>query len=200
MKVILIEDQILLSTTLADALGKYDDIEVIGQSDKASDALKLCDSLDPDIVIMDIYTRDGNGLEATVKIKEAYPNIKVMVMTGVEDERLVPAAKESGADLFVWKSIPLEEMVELIRASQKPYKIFPETSKANQNPLKFNKTEINILRLIAKGMTTREISTELFLSYGTVRLYISRMYGTTGFKSRAKLVAYALKNGFIKYE
>ncbi|NCB31692.1 MAG: response regulator transcription factor, partial [Clostridia bacterium] len=125
MKVVLIEDQNLLSSTLARALEQNPDIEIAGMSDKASDAMALCQSYNPDVVIMDVFTRDGNGIACTGQLKRTFPHIKVLIMTGVEDDRLVQAADEAGADLFVWKNLSLDDLMEFIRNAQKPYRIFP---------------------------------------------------------------------------
>ncbi len=198
MKVLLIEDQNLLSSTLIQALEKTSDIEVVGQSDKANDAMQLCKAHQPDVVIMDVYTKDGNGIECTALLKVAYPDIKVLILTGVEDERLVQAAEEAGADLFAWKNISLNELIEFIRYAKKPYRLFPSIQPENQHSIKLSVMDIRILSLLAQGKSSREIAGELFLGYGTVRLYISRMYAATGFKSRAQLVAYALRSGLIE--
>ena len=195
MRVVLIEDQILLSSTLVKALEQSPDIEVAGQSDKASDAMQLCQANNPDIVIMDVFTRDGNGIECTAQLKQAFPDIKVMIMTGVEDERLVRAAEEAGADLFVWKNLSLEDLTAFIRNANKPYRVFPGIASDVPAPVKFTEVDKRILQLLAQGKSSREIAAELYLGYGTVRLYISRMYTATGFKSRAQLVAHALRCG-----
>lgn len=197
MKIVLIEDQNLLSSTLIKALEQNQDIQIVGQSDKASDVMRLCETHKPDIVIMDIFTKDGNGIEFTRVLKQVLPEIRVLIMTGVEDNRLVQAAEEAGADLFVWKNLSLDELTEFIRNAKKPYRIFPSVNRDSLKPIRFSDVEIRILGLLARGKTSREIASELFLSYGTVRLYISRMYTATGFKSRAQLVAYALRCGLI---
>jgi DNA-binding NarL/FixJ family response regulator len=197
MKVLLIEDQALLGSALAKALGQSQEIELIGFSDKASEALALCCSLSPDIVIMDIFTVDGNGIECTALIKREFPLIKVLILTGVEDDRLVKAAEAAGADLFAHKSISLDDLLELLRNAHKPYRIFPRISAEAMAMPALSDLELRILQLLAKGKTSREVASELFLSYGTVRVYISRMYATTGMKSRAQLVAYALRCGMI---
>lgn len=197
MKVVLIEDQNLLSSTLIKALEQSPDIEIAGQSEKASDAIQLCKTHKPDIVIMDVFTKDGNGIEYTAQLKQIFPDIKVLIMTGVEDDRLVRAAEEAGADMFVWKNLSLDELTEFIRSAKKPYRIFPSVHSDSQKPVSFSDADICILRLLAQGRSSREIAAELFLAYGTVRLYISRMYTATGFKSRAQLVAYALRCGLI---
>lgn len=149
---------------------------------------------------MDVYTKEGNGIEWTAQIKKVYPQIKVLIMTGVEDNRLVRAAEKAGADLFVWKSLSLEDLLDFIRKAQKPYRVFPAVPSEELPSISFSETDLRILRLLARGKSSREIAAELFLAYGTVRLYISRMYASTGLKSRAQLVTYALRQGLFESE
>ncbi len=197
MKVVLIEDQNLLSGTLKKALEQMEDMQIVAQSDSADEALQLCEIHQPDLVIMDIFTREGNGIECTARIKRAFPSIKVLVFTGVEDDHLVRAAQDAGADLFARKSLSLEEFTQLIQYASKPYRVFPITQIAAEKPIRFSDMELSILSLLAQGKSTKEIAAELFLGYGTVRVYISQMYASTGLKSRAQLVTYALCCGLI---
>lgn len=197
IKVVLIEDQSLLSSTLARALEQSGDIEVAALSEKASDAVKLCGEHSPDVVVMDVFTKEGSGIEYTAQVKKLFPHIKVLIMTGVEEAALVQAADEAGADLFLWKNVTLDELLGFIRNAKKPYRIFPAISPSDPPAVKFSDMDIRILRLLALGKSSREIAADLFLAYGTVRLYISRMYAATGLRSRAQLVAYALRSGLI---
>ncbi len=197
IKVVLIEDQSLLSSTLAKALEQSGDIEVAALSEKASDALELCRKYNPDVVVMDIFTKEGSGIKYTAQIKKLFPQIKVLIMTGVEEAALVQAAEEAGADFFLWKNVTLDELLHFIRNAKKPYRIFPAIPPGDLERVKFSDMDIRILRLLALGKSSREIAAELFLAYGTVRLYISRMYAATGLKSRAQLVTHALRSGLI---
>lgn len=200
MKIVLIEDQTLLSTTLAKVFELVPDIEVVGRSDKASDAPDLCRRLQPDIVVMDVFTNEGNGIDYTARIKRDFPAIKVLVMTGVEDDRLVQAAEEAGADMFFWKNTSLEELTEFIRYAQKSYRLFPSLISDSQKKPGFSDLDLRIVVLLAQGKTAREIAAELYLSYSTVRIHISHLYAKTGLKSRAQLVAYALRAGLIRLD
>lgn len=200
MRVVLIEDQALLSSTLALALAQSTDIEIVAQSDKASEALELCAIHMPDMVLMDVFTSEGNGIACTAAIKKKYPSIKVLIMTGVEDERLVKAASDAGADIFTWKNLSVEELTDLVRYAKRPYRVFPNIAQKQEKSAEFSQVDLRILKLLARGRTSREIAEELYLGYGTVRLYISRMYASSGMKSRAQLVAYALRTGLIEPE
>lgn len=196
MRIVLIEDQILLRDTLIKALAQTRDIELAGHSDRASDVIELCKEHKPDVVLMDVFTKDGNGIDYTKLLKESFPDIKVFIMTGVEDDNLVKAAEKAGADIFLWKNLSLDELVSFIQNADMPYRIFPRL-RSESLPVKLSKTDISILGLLALGKSSEEIAAEMYLTTGTVRVYISRMYTETGAKSRAQLVAYGLQNGLI---
>lgn len=198
MRIVVIEDQSLLASTLVQALQLEDEIEVVGQSDKASDALHLCADKRPDLVLMDIYTKEGNGIEVTARLKQEFPEIKVFIMTGVNHQHLVHAAEVAGADMFVWKDLSFSDLVQFIRTAKKSYRIFPSSVGKTSGSVKLSAVDLKILALLAAGKTSQEIADALFLSNGTVRHYISRMYGTTGLNSRAQLVGYALSQGLIE--
>lgn len=198
MKVVLIEDQALLRSTLVKALEQVSDIKIVAQSGKASEAAELCQKHRPDMVVMDIFTAEGNGLDYTAAIKKTFPNIKVFVMTEAENEQFVQAAEKAGADLFAWKNLSLDDFTDLIRHSKKPYRVFPKLLNNSQPKVSFSEIEIQIIRLLAQGKSAREIAVEKYLEYGTIRAYISRMYSKTGLRSRAQLVAYALRRGLIR--
>ena len=197
MKILLIEDQVLLSTTLTKALEQVPDFQVVAQSDKAVEALKLCEKFRPDIVIRDIFTAEGNGLDYISCIKQKFPNIKVLIITGVENEQLLLAAEKAGADLFAWKNIQIDELTDLIRYSKKPYRVFPNKLSQTKQRINLSDIEIKIIKLLSQGKSTKEIAAELYLEYGTIRVYISHMFTKIGVKSRAQLVAYASNCGLI---
>lgn len=197
MRILIIEDQTLLGHTLAATLRSVPECEVVGLSERASEAPALCASLHPDLVIMDVYTKDGNGIEYAAHLKKDYPHIKVLILTGVEDNGLIKAAENAGVDVFLQKSTDIDNLVEIMHCALKNYRVFPGCAAGTAPATVFSNLEIRILELLAQGRSAREIAADLFLSYGTIRVYISRMYSTTGCKSRANLIAYALRQGVI---
>lgn len=197
MRIVLIEDQALLSSTLIKLLTQVPDLDVVAHSEKATDVHDLCREHQPDLVMMDVFTREGNGIEETARLKQAYPHIKVLVLTGVEDTHLVRAADAAGADMLVWKNTPFSELVAFIHNTKNHYRMFPDTTLDRETPSDFSDTDLQILNLLAKGKSAREVAAEMYLGYGTIRMYISKMYAATGMKTRAQLVAHALGKGLI---
>jgi DNA-binding NarL/FixJ family response regulator len=110
------------------------DIEIVMQSDNAGDAPALCSAYTPDLLVMDILSKDWGLLEYIPHIKQGFPAIKVFVMIGVKDNRLALKAKEAGADIVARKNISLDDFKQLIRLSQKHYRVFPHTLPDSKEP------------------------------------------------------------------
>lgn len=204
IRILIIEDQMLLCDTLMAALADNQDFEIVGASECADQALQLCKTKNPDIVLMDIYTRSGNGIEATRNIKAEIPQIKVLILSAYGDENNIQNAMDVGADGYVLKDVQLSELISIIHDIMQKYRIFPaqkEPGKASgQTRAVFSETELSIIYLLTEGKTAREISEHLFLSHGTVRNYISRMLLRYGFKDRLQLVMFAASEGCLARE
>lgn len=204
IRILIIEDQMLLCDTLMRALTDNQDFEIAGASECADQALELCKTCNPDIILMDIYTRSGNGIEAAKTIKAQMPHVKVLILSAFGDENNIQSAMDAGADGYVLKDIQLGELISIIQDTMQKYRIFPaqkETGKAAcQSKAVFSETELNIISLLMEGKTAREISELLFLSHGTVRNYISRMLLRYGFKDRLQLVLFAANEGCLAGE
>lgn len=204
IRILIIEDQMLLCDTLMVALADNQDFEIIGASECADQALELCKTKKPDIVLMDIYTRSGNGIDAARTIKAEMPQVKVLILSAFGDENNIQNAMDVGADGYVLKDVQLDELISIIRNTMQKYRIFPvkkEAGKATgQIKAVFSDTELSIIYLLTEGKTAREISELLFLSHGTVRNYISRMLLRYGFKDRLQLVMFAAREGCLAGE
>ncbi len=201
IRILIIEDQMLLCETLVAALADNQDFEIVGASECADQALELCKTKKPDIVLMDIYTRSGNGIDAARTIKSEMQQVKVLILSAFGDENNIQSAMDAGADGYVLKDVQLEELVSIIRDTMKKYRIFPAQKEARkpggQVRAVFSDTELSILHLLLEGKSAREISELLFLSHGTVRNYISRMLLRYGFKDRLQLVMFAASEGCL---
>lgn len=204
IRILIIEDQMLLSDTLMTALAGSQDFEIVGASECADQALELCKTRNPDIVLMDIYTRSGNGIDAARAIKSEIPQIKVLILSAFGDENNIQNAMDIGADGYVLKDVQLGELISIIRDTVHKYRIFPAQKEAGkaagQIRAVFSDTELSIIHLLLEGKTAREISKLLFLSHGTVRNYISRMLLRYGFKDRLQLVMFAASEGCLAGE
>ena len=199
-KVLIIDDHESMSDSLSHALTSTNDFTVIGSLKSALHAELYCMKLKPDLVLMDVCTEGGaSGLDATKIIREKYPNIKVIVMSGFNEITYAPRAKEVGAHAFVFKSRSLDYFVQVAKGVMGGGGFFPEPkiilTSMGEAPL--TEREMEVLRLLCKHMTNKEIGEELFISEHTVKYHKSNMLAKTGFKKAVDLAFYMISNGWI---
>ncbi|NMA49805.1 MAG: response regulator transcription factor [Tissierellia bacterium] len=199
-KVLIVDDHESMCDSLFNALTSTDDFIVVGTLKNALHAELYCMKLSPDLVLMDVCTEDGaSGLDATKVIREKYPHIKVIVMSGFDEITYAPRAKETGAHAFIYKSKSLDYFVEVAKGVMEGKNYFPEpktiATSIGEAPL--TEREMEILRLMCKHMTNKEIGEELFISEHTVKYHKSNMLAKTGFEKALDLAFYMISNGLI---
>lgn len=180
-----------------EATGEY---AVISESPDAQFALPLCERLHPDLVLMDVCTEGGSsGLIAAKQIKSHFPDIKVIVMSGFDEISYAPRAREAGADAFIYKSRSLDFFLTVAKDVMNGSTYFPENKSiplaSGDAPL--TDRELEILRLVCKYKSRKEIAEELFISENTVKFHIGNMLSKTGCASVAELAIMMISGGYI---
>lgn len=204
-RIMLVEDQSILLDSLSMALETKEDFEVVAKIMEPDLALMVCEKHKPNVVLMDICANDDIvGFYSAKKIKEIYPLIKVIMITGMPEITFIKYAKDIGADGFLYKSMSLDEIVESIRKIFLGQKIFPKVEEFDINVESdnfkmdmFTSREIDILRLLCSGYAKWEIADKLFISENTVKAHQRKILNKTGFDKISKLVCYVTKKGFI---
>lgn len=201
-KIIVIDDHILLRDMIVDTLNAEDDLEVVGLSDDAKDALELCKKLCPDVLLMDICTaNNSNGIFFAKTIKENFSNIRIIIMTGVLDVNFVNEAKEAGIESFIYKSISKDSLISTVKNTANGYSIYPNSiyKKNFHNSFlsKLTDKEMQILKLYCKLLDKDEIAETLAISPRTLKSHIHSIYEKTGFNNLSKLAIYCVSNGLI---
>ena len=189
-----------MSDSLFRALKTTNDFIVVGSLKSALHVEIYCMKLKPDLVFMDVCTEgDASGLDATKIIRERYPNIKIIVMSGFDEVTYAPRAKEAGAHAFIYKSKSLDYFVEVAQGVMEGKYYFPEPktipTHMYEDPL--TEREMEVLRLVCKHMTNKEIADELFISEHTVKYHKSNMLAKTGYKKTIDLAFYMISKGLI---
>ena len=200
IKVLIIDDHRSMCDSLALVLEGAGDYSVVGKLLRADLADIYCGQLKPDLVFLDVCTgENASGLEAAVILREKYPDIKIIVMSGFDEITYAPRAKEAGAHAFVFKSKSLDYFAEVAEGVMRGETCFPEAKTipmpTGEAPL--TDREMEILRLLCKHMTNKEIAEELFISENTVKYHKSNMLAKTGFSKAVDLAFYMLSNGWI---
>jgi DNA-binding NarL/FixJ family response regulator len=218
IKVMITDDQRLMREGLKTILDLEDDLTVVQLADNGRDALDKIAQARPDVVLMDIRMPVMDGVECTRIIKQQYPGVKVLILTTFDDDEFIIEALKGGAAGYILKDLPSEKLVDAIRDVYKGNSIMqPEiaakvishitsTVKApvsNSTPSELMQAEEltdrekDVLQLVGKGMSNKEIARKLYISEGTVKNYISSLYSKLELNDRSKLTLYAVENKYI---
>ncbi len=213
IRIVLVDDQIMVREGLAAIIGTDPEIEVVGQADNGEEALTQVQALEPDMVVMDLQMPVMNGVQATEALKESQPSLPVLVLTTYAADEWVFDAIRAGAAGYLLKDSRREELVAAIKGtmvgesfldpaiagklmkhfSQKKSASQPETALAD-----LTDRERDVLRLIGQGLNNSAIAERLHLAPGTVRNYVSTIIEKLGVGDRTQAAIVAMKEGVIE--
>ncbi|SMC63505.1 response regulator transcription factor [Papillibacter cinnamivorans] len=199
MRIIVVEDQNLVLDSLVNLISGELDFEVVKALTDASFVDAACEKLRPDVVLMDVCTENGSsGLKAAVRLHRDFPDIKVIIMTGLPDLSFIDEAREAGVFSFIYKNLNARDLIAVLRQAEKNYSTWP--TKPTMPILGYNELserEVEVLRFYCRGMSRQDIAEHYGLSENTVKGYVRSILSKTGYDSIAKLTMYALANGYI---
>jgi NarL family two-component system response regulator LiaR len=209
MKVIICDDQAIVRDGLVMLLKLEPDIEVVGTAGDGAEAVEMVADIRPDLILMDLKMPIMNGVEATRQIRTKYPEVKILVLTTYADDEWVFDAIQAGASGYLLKDTPREELIKAVRGTVtgKTYvdpsiagKVLDQVSSHQTQPAtlitsKLTEREIEVLRLIARGLSNADIADQLFLSDGTVRNHVSAILAKLGVSDRTQAAVIAIQHG-----
>ncbi|AIM31865.1 two-component protein Kinase [Bacillus thuringiensis serovar kurstaki str. YBT-1520] len=213
IRLLIVDDQPFVRESLRTLLDRYEDLNVVGLAEDGNQAIDLCGRLQPHVILMDLDMQHMDGIEATKKIKQQWPHIRVLIFTTFQDTEQAVESLRNGADGFLLKSIETLELANTIRLIHKggtlidqgmSHKIFEkfdekkETPQSKATAYELTAREIEILQLVAKGLRYTTIASRLYLSNGTVRNYASTAYTKLGVSNKEEAVQKALEIGIIE--
>jgi len=185
-------------------------IEVVGEAASGEEVLQLTGELRPDIVLLDISLPDIDGIEATRRLKQSYPQTRVLILTVYDEESLLREAMRAGAAGYIIKRAAEEELTTAIQAvSRGETYIHPAIThyllkdlSPNTKPKKdalheLTPREVEVMGYIIRGFTNRQIAEALYISTRTVEGHRASLFGKLGIKNRVELVEYAEKKGLM---
>ncbi|MGD2145675.1 MAG: response regulator transcription factor [Anaerolineae bacterium] len=214
IRVLLADDHVVVRQGIRQFLEEASDIEVVAEAGDGAEAIHLVDAEQPDVAVLDIRMPEITGVEATRRIKGRYPGLRVLILTAYDDDPYVFALLEAGADGYVLKTASGDELVDAVRTVYRGKSALspeiaskvvrratrgrPEGAADQVEPL--TPREIDVLRLVARGMTNREAGRELSISHRTVQGHLASIYDKLIVSSRTEAVTEALKRGWIVIE
>ncbi|MBN1837834.1 MAG: response regulator transcription factor [Spirochaetales bacterium] len=193
MRVLVVDDDPLVSHSLKVLLSREEGIQVTGTAVDGTRAIALCEKSLPDAVLMDIRMPGMDGIEATRHIKARWPQVRVMILTTFQDDESIQRALQAGADGYLLKSTPSSGMAErLLALASGSAVVDPAVLKRLSEPLRaplpgLTPREDDVAELVAQGLSNREIAEYLFISEGTARNILSVVLAKLGLRDRTQL-------------
>ncbi|WP_421654794.1 response regulator [Leptothermofonsia sp. ETS-13] len=218
IRLLLVDDQSLIRRGMKALLKADDELQVVGEAENGQEAIRFIqqayatsttESLQPDVVLMDIRMPIMDGVAATREICQTFPQIKVLVLTTFDDDEYVAQAIRNGASGYLLKDTPFDELVQAIRFVYRGYmqigpglgsKVIADPPAVISQPRGFpelTSRELEILRLIAQGASNREIADTLFISEKTVRNHVTNILSRLNVRDRTQAAIVALQNGWF---
>ncbi len=207
IRVMIVDDHAVVRSGLSAFLLAFDDLEHVGDAAGGADAVRRCISLKPDVVLMDLVMPDVDGAEATRRIREVCPDIKVIALTSYKEDDLVERALKAGALSYLLKDVTADELAHAIRAAYAGRStLAPEAAEAlikaaRKQPDEaagLTARELEILALMVAGDSNPDIAGKLFVSRSTVKFHVSNILMKLGAATRTEAVSIALHKGLVK--
>ena len=207
IRVLLVDDHTVVRSGLGAVLLANDDFALVGEANNGEEAVRLCERLQPDVVLMDLMMPVMDGVSATKIIREKWANINVIALTSFKEREMVEGALKAGAISYLLKTVTANELETAIRcAVVGQSRLSPEATQVLVQGIKEPKTKVfdltdrekEILGLMVQGLPNNEIANRLVVSDSTVKFHVSNILGKLGCTSRTEAVALALKNNLVK--
>lgn len=209
IRVLFVDDHEMVRIGVGSYLSSQKDIEVVGECDDGEPAVELALELKPDIILMDLVMKRMDGIEATAKIIEQWPEAKIMIVTSFLDDDKVYPALEAGAVSYLLKTSKASEIADAIRKTHYGETVLePEVTGKVMQRMRTKEVkpphdeltgrELEILMLIAQGKTNQEIADELYIALKTVKTHVSNILGKLEVQDRTQAVIYAFKHDLVK--
>lgn len=210
MKIIIADDHELFVEGLSELVARKPDIELSGQAHDGLQAVEQTEKLKPDIILMDIAMPKMNGIKASQQIRAKFPEVKILILSMHNSRELITESLKAGANGYILKDCTSEELYDAMKSIMQGYFYIAGASMSiliedymrllaaeeKIAPCPLSEREIEVLRLIAEGMNTKQIAGELLISKNTVDAHRRHIMDKTGCGSIASLIRYAIREGY----
>ncbi len=188
-------------------LRSYPDIELVGQAANGLEAIEMCGTLQPDVVVMDLMMPEMDGIEATQRILQTNPQIRIIALTSFKEDELVYSAVKAGIVAYLLKDCTGEDLANAIRSAyhgrttistdvmQAVLRVAENSASKHYN---LSDREREVLQLVIRGLSNRQIAQSLTLSESTVKFHVSNLLAKLGVATRAEAVAVAVQHKLVE--
>ncbi|MDH3675567.1 MAG: response regulator transcription factor [Anaerolineae bacterium] len=209
IKVLLVDDHAVVRSGLSTFLLAYDDLEMAGEASNGVEAVRVCQQVRPDVVLMDLVMPQMDGATATRLIRDKQPEVQVIALTSFKEDDLVRDALDAGAIGYLLKNVSADELVSAIRAAYAGHTTLgPEATEALIHttvrradaapPHQLTPREKEVLALMVQGLNNPHIAERLVVSRSTVRFHVSNILSKLHVTSRTEAVAVALQQNLVE--
>jgi len=207
VRVLVVDDHRHIHDVITRVLIGNPDISIVGQAANGAEAVRLCEEVKPDLVLMDVVMPVMDGMQATERIREKYPDLKIVVLSSFQDHESVHQLLRGGAVGYITKDAITNDLVNVIRTTMQGKAVFSPAvieklispDAAPQPTDKFNLTdrELEILVAMADGLTLQQIGLKFSITLSTVKYHSANIFRKLGAQNRSEALVVALKNNLI---
>jgi len=212
IQVLICDDHPIVQIGLRSLINERPGMELVGQAGDGEEAVSLAKSIKPDVIVMDIVMPRKNGIDAMSEIKKSNPHIRILVFSNFSDDKYVFPAIKAGANGYLLKDSTPEELIQAIsdvyheKSSLHPViaqKVIQQLHQPSQllkteNPL--TEREVQVLKYVAQGLSNQDISKELKIKEGTVRIHVGNILKKLHLSNRTQAALYALREGIAELD
>jgi NarL family two-component system response regulator LiaR len=207
IRVVIVDDHEILRGGIRFLLLPFDDVELVGEARSGEEALRLCEEVQPHVVLMDMMMSGMNGAETTQALLERHPQLRIIALTSFHDRELVQRAMRAGAIGYLLKGVSMDDLAQAIRsayagrptlAPEAVQALVRAADRAPELGADLTEREREVLDLLAAGMSNPEIAEDMIISVAAVKYHVSSLLSKLGAANRTEAVVLALQHGLVQ--
>ena len=212
IRILVVDDHAIVREGLRALISGKPDMELVGEAGDGQEAVLLAHSLQPDVILMDLVMPGKDGIQATQEIRRENSEARILVLTSFDEDDQVFSAVKAGALGYILKDSSPQELLEAIRCvhrgesslhpsvARKLILGYGQNQKAEARVDLLTEREVEVLKLVARGLSNQVIAEKLYVGEGTVRFHVGNVLGKLGLENRTQAALYAVREGLVSLE
>ena len=211
IRILLADDHKIVREGTHQLLEQWSDLNIVAETSRGEEAVRLCEELHPDVVVMDVHMPGMNGIEATRVIRTRFPDVHVLILSAYDDDRYIFPLLDTGASGYLLKTTSGEDLAAAIRAVMRGETVLdPQISGKVRNRFRqiqvyrsesmregLTERELEVLRMVAGGKSNKETGETLGITTNTVQVHLRNIFGKMSVGDRTQAIAFAIRQGWI---